>query len=546
MSEWLNDAKGHRDESSNHDSDALLNMCQAMADETPLVALRVRVDHAVGRSLLRQDQHARAWERLSRAATLQRRMASTLGPGLFRGSENAGAPSLYDDAVQAALDASGPDMHARVVSMLEAAQSLAVPGGMRAGLDPQAEAALRPMLDALRVLYSRLGPTGRGGGTTTDALRAQIIGLEERVLRQLDLRELGAQVGGDGHFSISPLAASQTLTSVQSRLETGVLCVYLFVDGQSVSSLAITRDSSSLVRGLCELTEVRSMVWRLGLSVSRALTTAAPASTWDGPRELWRRFMEPILAGVPAASRVLVIPAPLLLALPIPAATAAFSGLPAAWSPGLALGSGAREGAVRQASLGRQVLAVGVDDEHAPGMSREAAAVAACHERVERLVGSHAAAESVLQALARADLAHLACHGVHDPEFPLSSRLLLADRWVTARELMHAVRPGSAVILAGCETGSTGPSADQDHTGLARAVLSAGAGSVLASQWPLHDLAAEKLFVDLHARAARQAARPRSLSASIVRALAESQHEAMRCGAPWEHWACVNAWEGDV
>jgi hypothetical protein len=103
-----------------------------------------------------------------------------------------------------------------------------------------------------------------------------------------------------------------------------------------------------------------------------------------------------------------------------------------------------------------------------------------------------------MAALAEADVVHLATHAVFDPEFPGSSRLLMGDGWMTARRFARALKPGAVVVLAGCGTGRSDQLSGEERYGLVRSVLAAGAGTVVAAQWPLHDGAAAELLPELH------------------------------------------------
>jgi len=98
-----------------------------------------------------------------------------------------------------------------------------------------------------------------------------------------------------------------------------------------------------------------------------------------------------------------------------------------------------------------------------------------------------AAESDDLLAASSAEVIHVACHAEAQPEAPLLSRLLLADRPVFAFEIALSAFNAGLVVLSACDTGS-GPAAAGGRThSLASAFLGAGAREVAASLWPLVD-----------------------------------------------------------
>ena len=67
------------------------------------------------------------------------------------------------------------------------------------------------------------------------------------------------------------------------------------------------------------------------------------------------------------------------------------------------------------------------------------------------------------------------------------SALRLADRWLTAAELLPLDLRGALVVLSACDSARTHALAGNELLGMARAVLGAGAATLVASQWPADD-----------------------------------------------------------
>lgn len=87
------------------------------------------------------------------------------------------------------------------------------------------------------------------------------------------------------------------------------------------------------------------------------------------------------------------------------------------------------------------------------------------------------------------DIIHLACHGEFRDEQPLDSGIDLADgARFTARDFMRSRLRCNLAVLSACETGLGQRRSGDELIGLTRAVLYAGAASVLVTLWKVDDL----------------------------------------------------------
>ncbi len=112
------------------------------------------------------------------------------------------------------------------------------------------------------------------------------------------------------------------------------------------------------------------------------------------------------------------------------------------------------------------------------------------------LDGAQATEEAVKsEALADFKVIHLAAHGVSDEMEPDRAALVLApgseseDGLWQAREIRRARMNADVVVLSACETGSGRLQGQEGVMNLARAFLTAGARSVVASLWDVDDRA---------------------------------------------------------
>ncbi len=128
-------------------------------------------------------------------------------------------------------------------------------------------------------------------------------------------------------------------------------------------------------------------------------------------------------------------------------------------------------------------------------------------------VGEATAAELV-DALAGADLVHVAAHGQHQPASPLFSSLRMADGDVYAHELPTGDVRAGHVVLSACEVGTAQVRPGDEPLGLAHTLLALGVGSVVAAVAPVPDDATAALMAAYHAGLTRGIASDEALAAA--------------------------------
>jgi CHAT domain-containing protein len=92
---------------------------------------------------------------------------------------------------------------------------------------------------------------------------------------------------------------------------------------------------------------------------------------------------------------------------------------------------------------------------------------------------------------------HLAAHGVHEAQSPLFSSVQMADGPVFAHEFPRPVA-AEHVSLAACDVGQFSTRPGDEPLGLAIALMSLGATSVLAAVSPVADHVAADAMVAYH------------------------------------------------
>ncbi|MGN6302079.1 MAG: CHAT domain-containing protein [Angustibacter sp.] len=115
------------------------------------------------------------------------------------------------------------------------------------------------------------------------------------------------------------------------------------------------------------------------------------------------------------------------------------------------------------------------------------------------LDGSDATVQAALQALDGASTAHVAAHGTFRSDNPLLSSLQLADGQLTVYDLEGLRRPPGLVVLAACHSAAAQVLPGNQLLGVAHALLSFGAGGVVATTLPTPDRETAVLMDTLHA-----------------------------------------------
>lgn len=128
--------------------------------------------------------------------------------------------------------------------------------------------------------------------------------------------------------------------------------------------------------------------------------------------------------------------------------------------------------------------------------------------KAEPLLQTRATQQAVEDGATKANVLHLATHGLADEKNPLDSFIVLADQLssdgilekdglLKAREIMHWSVPCELVNLSACQT-ALGKVSGEGIIGLSRAFLVAGSRSVLVSLWNISDEATAVFMVQFY------------------------------------------------
>jgi CHAT domain-containing protein/Flp pilus assembly protein TadD len=153
-----------------------------------------------------------------------------------------------------------------------------------------------------------------------------------------------------------------------------------------------------------------------------------------------------------------------------------------------------------------------------PGAREEAGAVAKML-RAKPLLGADVTQAAVSEALTSAGIVHIAAHAHFDKDDPLSSGIRLSDGVLPAHHLITMSAPAlSLVTLSACETGISQTNPAQELLGLTRALLFAGADSLVVSLWKVPDAATAEIVSTFYDRLQHDAWKVDALQAGVLAA----------------------------
>ncbi|MBI1303520.1 MAG: CHAT domain-containing protein [Phycisphaera sp.] len=176
---------------------------------------------------------------------------------------------------------------------------------------------------------------------------------------------------------------------------------------------------------------------------------------------------------------------------------------------------------------GQSALVVAVHDASTPGIAREGEEIArrlATHMPTARLDGADATRARFVDALSRASVAHVACHGVFPPDAPNLAGLVIADGWFTARDAHALATAPEEVVLSGCVTAASARQDGEEWMGLVRGFAAAGTRRMAASLWPVDDAATASFMERLYSHGPAPC---RALSGLARELRAEGEHPAV-------------------
>ncbi|MCU0224301.1 MAG: CHAT domain-containing protein [Acidobacteria bacterium] len=353
---------------------------------------------------------------------------------------------------------------------------------------------------------------------------------------------LGGEVPG-------PAAAMAALRPDEVVLE------YAVADGR-FQLFAIERGRVEAFRNLATVAEVHDLADRLRFQLGRGVLGDAFHGTHeraihDACRLYLGRLHDALLGPLDGRfhGRALrIVPHGALHGLPFHAFESGGVPLiehgPVSYAPSLAvlaLLARPRRGAVRTAAP----LVLGVADRRAPAIEAEVEAVGRRLGGAVVLRGPEATRAALDAAGASPPVLHVACHGMFAESGAFTGALRLGDTWIALPDIYRLQGTAEIVVLSGCDTGRGTVHSGDEWVSLVRGFLQAGARTVVAAMWDVHDLSAARTMDDFYARLAEGEPVGTALAAAQLQARRRDPSPLrwapfMVVGNPWTRWPAAS------
>ncbi len=415
---------------------------------------------------------------------------------------------------------------------------------------PAADARTRALRERLNWLHRhvhRLDTDEDPTAALKDELRRTERELLERARRaRLADDETRGRTGDEDGFDLSALR--ECLGTGDALVEYGVLDDELFACIITADGVAVERQLASWLEVQDALRGVRFQIETLRHGAMPVQQHVASLSLRVHKRleRVHALVWQPLAAHLARRKRVLIVPCGALASLPFAALpiTASNAALPVgpqvlADRFALALVPSARtawHGLRRTPAAARHVVALG-ESSRLPHAAVEANEVAAMFESGTALVGDEATVARLEAHAPLADVLHLACHAQFRSDNPMFSALHMRDAALGVEAVEQwSLRP-CTVVLSACDTGLAAGGDGEEHVGLVRAFLSAGAARVMATLWPVDDATTAAFMRDFYAALREGRSAAQALRDAQLRRRAEQPHPFF-----WSAFALHGGW----
>ncbi|MEZ4711003.1 MAG: CHAT domain-containing tetratricopeptide repeat protein [Caldilineaceae bacterium] len=522
-----------------------LSQAERLLEPLTLPQLRYRWQRRMGHLHLLQGELDAAQCLLEAAIAAIEEQRSTVTHEAMRTSFLHDKTAAYTDLVQVHLargqvaDAFDVVERAKSRALVERMSSLG-PVGKKAAVNVEMEQRWQQLQADLSAVYSELlsngGETLEIGNALDRAakLNARALALEQ----EISLLRLHVVDDDPRHRPVgAPAKAPQIADQLPAQT---VLLSYYILDNEIVV-FVMANGAMQVVRDLASVTHIEQLLQKLHAQWDRFRAGAAfvqrhmpilerTANHILG--EFYKALIAPLeqmlpaaVAGDSTAPRLLIVPHGLLHQLPFHAFYDGVGHLlerfEIAYAPSAAIWRICQEQPNRPTAA---ALIMGAPDPNIPAVEAEVQAVARHFPAAQVYVGTEATRPVLLESAAEVGLLHLACHGLFRADNPLFSALKLHDGWLNAAELAQLNLRGARVVLSACESGRSRVLGGDELIGLARAALSAGASTLVVSQWLVHDDAGARLMAAWYAALAQNQSPAAALRTAQLTVKAEQSH----------------------
>jgi CHAT domain-containing protein len=508
-----------------------------------LPELRAACHTRLGELLLRQGEADAARTQFEQAVQQGEAQRASLPGDEFRTAYGHDKQRPFDALIDLSLEQQGPSASWQVLRAVEQARAPALRATLErdektAGVDSERR-------EQLHWLHGQWQQSIADG----ELDRAQQLQARMRVLEQAWLEQYRrAQAAAGAAPSARPSSALGAMDSAEAlcaAMPADTAMVVFALVGERLVACVATREGlthvSAPAAGLVEhIEQLRFQIdtLRFGAPALRRHAAQMALRCQRQLQALHALVWQPLAHAVQAYERVVVVPHRVLHYVPFAALHDGVNPLldrhEISLAPSVSLWLNGRAAAAEPPVALRRVAAFGVGGDTLPHVSAEVRAVARAFTSqpggsATVFLDQQATQATLREALAGADVLHLACHGQFRADSPYFSALHLGDGPLTVRDAATLPLKAQLVTLSACETGMSKVSPGDELLGLLRGFLLAGAPRVLSTHWTVDDASTATLMAHFY-RGVLAGARPAAALRAAQQALAHEQPH------PY-HWA---------
>jgi CHAT domain-containing protein len=505
--------------------------------------------HLTGRIERDRKRNQAALENFHRAIEIIEQMRSTVAADEFKASFLRDKIEVYEDAIQACLDAGSPKLLEEAFRLVESSKSRALADLLAHYLrdttesqslckpaEAEAREKLLKLIEDLNWYSAQTRREDEKGGQRKAKLAERYDREIEKCERQIT--QLFARMESLGS-DFAEIRQMQAIGSADLReaLEEGENLVEYFATGNEVSAFVASPDEIKLVRGIASKGEIERLMSTLRFQLEKFNYGAQFADEHFEQLhhaisqhliEIYRKVfavLEPQLHG----KKLIIIPHGALHYVPFhalldrrgylidrfeisyaPSATVLrlcrMRGKQASANGGHKSGKTTGNQKITLSSVAQakyntgKVVALGIGDKETPNIEAEIQALSRIFPDTVALMGNEATRSNLLKLAPGARFLHLASHSYFRRDNPMFSFLKLVDSPLNFYNLLDLQLQAEMVTLSACHTGMNMVFPGDELHGLMRGFLYAGAPSLVASLWAANDISTAEFMSKMYER----------------------------------------------
>ncbi|MBP8980225.1 MAG: CHAT domain-containing protein [Syntrophobacterales bacterium] len=434
--------------------------------------------------------------------------------------------TLYERLINLLIRMNQPEAALEYVERAKSRAFIDILGGGRLRLKTKAQteryAKIIATQDEVDTMLSHQGVSADQIGELAKKLQRSIV-IKTKIQNE-------AKEAGD--FELQSLSSVEPLSADEMKKLAGTQSAFLeyFVSEDAITIFLVQNDKI----------RAHTVPARKNDLVEKARKWRGKLTERQNSEELARYFYEKLIAPVAESitrNQVIIIPHDVLHYLPFQAIQDGNTYLIEKYALSYAPSATALKIAERKKSTGnKKILIMGNPTQDLKFAEEEAKKIAAIWPDATLLTGKQASIDFLRQQGGRFEYLHFATHGIYDDEHPLNSGIIfgeLAKRQniLTAAELFSTQWQASLVTLSACETGLSRQKRGDELIGLQRALMFAGARTILSSLWSIDDMATGFLMTSFYRHLSKM---PKN------KALKQAQLETMKQFPDPYYWASFN------